>query len=83
MRRITPFFATMIVASWLFVIGFAVGFEGELAADPALTREHPDALFAGLAMGLGAVGAALVIVAGVRLTTALVRTRSDKAHAAH
>ena len=45
-------------------------------------REHPDALMAGVTMGIGAVCAALVIAASVRLTKMLVRARSGKAHAA-
>jgi hypothetical protein len=83
MKRIPPFLATMIVASWLFMIGFAAGFEYELATDPTLTREHPDAMVAGLTMGIGAVGAVLVIAAAVRLTKTLVRARSSEARAAH
>lgn len=82
MRRIPPFLATMIVATWLFMIGFAAGFESELTTHPTLTREHPDALMAGITMGIGAVCAALVIAASVRLTKMLVRARSGKAHAA-
>ncbi|MFC9560697.1 hypothetical protein [Agromyces sp. NPDC056965] len=82
MRRIPPFLATTIVASWLFMIGFAAGFESELATHPTLTREHPDVLHAGLTMGISAVCAMLVIVASVRLTKMLVRARSGGAHAA-
>lgn len=82
MRSIPTFLATMVVATWLFMIGFAAGFESELAAHPTLTREHPDALVAGLAMGASAVGAMLVIVACVRVAKTLVRARSGKAHAA-
>ena len=68
MRRITPFFATMIVASWLFIIGFAIGFESALAGDAALSGAHSDAASAGLTAGFATVGAALVIAAGIRLT---------------
>lgn len=68
MRRITPFFATMIVASWLFIIGFAVGFENALAGDGALPGAHSDAALTGLTAGFATIGAALVIAAGVQLT---------------
>lgn len=70
MRRITPFFATMIVASWLFIIGFAVGFENALG-DAALPGAHSDATLAGLTAGFATVGAALVIAGGVRLARAV------------
>ncbi|MGW9629436.1 hypothetical protein ACWGST_01940 [Agromyces sp. NPDC055520] len=83
MRRIPPFLATMLVASWLFMIGFAAGFEHELATNPTLTREHPDAVVAGLTMGVGAVVAVLVIGASVRLTKSLVKARSREARTAH
>jgi hypothetical protein len=76
MKRVPTFLATMVVASWLFMIGFAAGFESELAAHPTLTGDHPDALVAGLTMGICAVGAMLVIVASVRVAKALVRARS-------
>ena len=68
MRRITPFFATMIVATWLFIIGFAIGFESALAGDAAVAGAHSDAALAGLMAGFATVGGALVIAAGVRLT---------------
>lgn len=76
MRRITPFFATMIVASWLFIIGFAIGFESTPAGDPALPGAHSDATLAGLTAGLATLGAALVITVGVRLTQAVRAQRS-------
>ncbi|KRC61866.1 hypothetical protein ASE14_13820 [Agromyces sp. Root81] len=82
MKTIPTFLATMVVATWLFMIGFAAGFEHELATDPTLTREHPDAALAGLTMGVSAVAAVLVIAASVRLTKALVRARSREMHAA-
>jgi hypothetical protein len=80
MRRITPFFATMIVASWLFIIGFAIGFENALAGDPALSGAHSDATLAGLTAGLATLGAALLIAVGVRLTRSVraQRTRSTR-----
>lgn len=76
MRRITPFFATMIVASWLFIIGFAIGFESALASDAALPGAHSDAALAGLTAGFATLGAALVIAVGVRLTQAVRAQRS-------
>ena len=82
MRRIPPFLATMVVATWLFMIGFAAGFESELATHPTLTPEHPDVLIAGLTMGIGAVAATLVIAASLRLTKMLVRARSGEARTA-
>lgn len=80
MRRITPFFATMIVASWLFIIGFAVGFESALAGNPALPGAHSDAALAGLTAGFATLGAALVIAVGVRLMQAVraQRTRATR-----
>ncbi|HET8779027.1 MAG TPA: hypothetical protein VFM66_03060 [Agromyces sp.] len=78
MRRITPFFATMIVASWLFIIGFAVGFESALAGDAALPGAHSDATLAGLTAGLATLGAALLIAVGVRLTQVVRAQRSTR-----
>jgi hypothetical protein len=76
MRRITPLFATMIIASWLFIIGFAVGFESALAGDNALPGAHSDATLAGLTAGFATLGAALMIAIGVRLTQAVRAQRS-------
>lgn len=78
MRRIAPIFATLIVASWLFMIGFAVGFESELASRPALTREHPDAALAGLTAGAMTVVVALVITACVLLARAAIRAQRSR-----
>ncbi|HET6672578.1 MAG TPA: hypothetical protein VFG92_04310 [Agromyces sp.] len=82
MRRITPFFATMIVASWLFIIGFAIGFESELAGNPALPNAHSDAALTGLTAGLATLGAALVIAVGVRLTQVVRAQRTSSTRTA-
>lgn len=55
MRRIGVIPGAAIVATWVFMIGFAVGFESELASNPALTSDHWSATATGLMIGAAAV----------------------------
>ncbi|MCD2443532.1 hypothetical protein LQ757_14720 [Agromyces sp. SYSU K20354] len=69
MRKIGPIPAAVIVASWVFGLGFAFGFEGELASNPELAPAYAEAVASGLAIGAVAVAGAGIGALGVWLAT--------------
>ncbi|MFK4731432.1 hypothetical protein ROT00_17220 [Agromyces mediolanus] len=79
MRRIGIVPATIIVATWLFIIGFAFGYLGRL--DSGATPATDGAALAGLLTGAAAVAiaaATLVAVRLVRTAARAVRSRDAK-----
>ncbi|GAA1770392.1 hypothetical protein [Agromyces humatus] len=67
MRKIPPIPAAIIVASWVFGLGFIVGFEGELASNPTLAPAYAEAVVSGLLIGAAAVVGAGIGAFGVWL----------------
>jgi hypothetical protein len=81
MRRIGIIPATIIVATWLFIIGFTFGYLGRLGSGTAPATDG--AAIAGLLSGAAAVAIAGAIFVAVRLvrTAARAARSRDAKHA--
>ncbi|GAA1808730.1 hypothetical protein [Agromyces neolithicus] len=74
MRKIGVIPGTVIVATWVFVIGFAFGFESALASSAGLAADHVSATATGIM-----IGAIAVAVAGIAAFVVWLATRRRRA----